>query len=114
MLRKTARQFVDEEIMPYIQKWDAEGGFDPAIWKKLADLGFMGVCIPEQYGGSGMDYNSLAILCEELERGDTAFRTAVSVHIGLNSMTLMQWGKEEQKQKYLFRRRKARKLVHSD
>ena len=48
MLRKTARQFVDEEIMPYIQQWDAEGGFDPAIWKKLADLGFMGVCIPEQ------------------------------------------------------------------
>ena len=64
-------------------------------------MGFMGVCIPEKYGGSGMDYNSLAILCEELERGDTAFRTAVSVHIGLNSMTLMQWGTEEQKQKYL-------------
>ena len=61
----------------------------------------MGVCIPEQYGGSGMDYNSLAILCEELERGDTAFRTAVSVHIGLNSMSLLQWGNEEQKKKYL-------------
>ena len=52
----------------------------------------MGVCIPEQYGGSGMDYNSLAILCEELERGDTAFRTAVSVHIGLNSMTSYAMG----------------------
>ena len=47
---------------------------------KLAELGLMGVCIPEEYGGSGMDYNSLAIVCEELERGDTAFRTAVSVH----------------------------------
>ncbi len=61
----------------------------------------MGVCVPEQYGGSGMDYNSLAIVCEELERGDTAFRTAVSVHTGLNSMTLMQWGTEDQKQRYL-------------
>lgn len=110
LLRSTARQFVDAEIVPYIQKWDAEGGFDSTIWKKLADLGFMGVCVPEQYGGSGMDYNSLAILCEELERGDTAFRTAVSVHIGLNSMTLMQWGTEEQKQKYLVPQAKGEKI----
>jgi glutaryl-CoA dehydrogenase (non-decarboxylating) len=110
MLRKTARQFVDAEIMPHIQQWDAQGGFDPAIWKKLADLGFMGVCIPEQYGGSDMDYNSLAILCEELERGDTAFRTAVSVHIGLNSMSLMQWGNEDQKQKYLVPQAKGEKI----
>lgn len=110
MLRQTARQFVDAEIMPNIAKWDAQGGFDPAIWKRLADLGFMGVCVPEKYGGSGMDYNSLAILCEELERGDTAFRTAVSVHIGLNSMTLMQWGTEEQKEKYLVPQAKGEKI----
>lgn len=101
LLRKTVRQFVDNEIIPYIAKWESDGAFDPAIWKRLADLGLMGVCIPEKYGGSGMDYNSLAIVCEELERGDTAFRTAVSVHTGLNSMTLMQWGSEEQKTKYL-------------
>ncbi|MEK3978904.1 acyl-CoA dehydrogenase family protein [Psychrobacillus sp. FSL K6-2836] len=101
LLRKTVRQFVDNEIIPHIAKWESDGAFDPAIWKRLADLGLMGVCVPEKYGGSGMDYNSLAIVCEELERGDTAFRTAVSVHTGLNSMTLMQWGSEEQKQKYL-------------
>lgn len=101
LLRKTVRQFVDEEIMPYIAEWDAKGGFDPAIWVRLAELGLMGVCVPEKYGGSGMDYNSLAIVCEELERGDTAFRTAVSVHTGLNCMTLMQWGTEEQKHQYL-------------
>ncbi|HLG26352.1 MAG TPA: acyl-CoA dehydrogenase family protein, partial [Paenisporosarcina sp.] len=64
----------------------------------------------EAYGGSGMDYNALAIVCEELERGDTAFRTAVSVHIGLNSMTLMQWGTEEQKQKYLIPQAKGEKI----
>lgn len=110
MLRKTARQFVDANIIPHIRKWDAEGGFDPAIWKQLADLGFMGVCIPEKYGGSGMDYNSLAILCEELERGDTAFRTAVSVHIGLNCLTLLQWGNEEQKRKYLIPQAKGEKI----
>lgn len=110
VLRQTVRQFVDAEIMPYIAEWDATGGFDPAIWKKLADLGLLGICIPEAYGGSGMDYNALAIACEELERGDTAFRTAVSVHVGLNSMTLLQWGTEEQKQKYLVPQAKGEKI----
>jgi alkylation response protein AidB-like acyl-CoA dehydrogenase len=110
LLRKTVRQYVDDEILPHIAEWDSTGGFDPKVWKRLAELGFMGVCVPEAYGGSGMDYNALAIVCEELERGDTAFRTAVSVHIGLNSMTLMQWGTEEQKQKYLVPQAKGEKI----
>ncbi|HLQ71095.1 MAG TPA: acyl-CoA dehydrogenase family protein [Bacillota bacterium] len=110
MLRKTVRNFVDKEIMPHIQKWDREGEFDPTIMDRLAELGLMGVCIPEQYGGSGMDYNSLAIVCEELERGDTAFRTAVSVHTGLNSMSLLQWANEEQKKKYLIPQAKGEKV----
>lgn len=110
LLRKTVRQFVDNEIIPHIAKWEEQGAFDKGIWKQLADLGLMGVCVPEKYGGSGMDYNALAIVCEELERGDTAFRTAVSVHTGLNSMTLMQWGTEEQKQKYLISQAKGEKI----
>ncbi|WP_100013167.1 acyl-CoA dehydrogenase family protein [Lentibacillus sediminis] len=110
MLRNTVRSFVDKEILPYIAEWDREGKFDPVIMKRLSELGLMGVCIPENYGGSGMDYNSLAIVCEELERGDTAFRTAVSVHTGLNSMTLLQWGTEEQKQKYLVPQAKGEKV----
>ncbi|RKJ29968.1 butyryl-CoA dehydrogenase, partial [Butyricicoccus sp. 1XD8-22] len=110
LLRKTVRQFVDLEILPFISKWDTDGSFDPTIWKRLAQLGLMGVCIPEKYGGAGMDYNSLAIVCEELERGDTAFRTAVSVHTGLNSMTLLQWGTEAQKQKYLMPQAKGEKI----
>ncbi|MGI8314165.1 acyl-CoA dehydrogenase family protein [Halobacillus mangrovi] len=110
MLRKTVRDFVDKEIMPYIGEWDAKGHFETSIFKKLADLGLMGVCIPTEYGGSGMDYNALAIVCEELERGDTAFRTAVSVHTGLNSMSLLQWGTEDQKQKYLVPQAKGEKV----
>lgn len=110
LLRRTVRQYVDAEIIPHMAEWDATGGFDQKVWNRLAELGFMGVCVPEAYGGSGMDYNSLAIVCEELERGDTAFRTAVSVHIGLNSMTLMQWGTEEQKQKYLVPQAKGEKI----
>ncbi|MDR9795081.1 acyl-CoA dehydrogenase family protein [Aeribacillus pallidus] len=110
MLRKMVRNFVDKEIIPNMREWDERGYFDPIIWKRLKELGLLGVCIPEKYGGSGMDYNSLAIVCEELERGDTAFRTAVSVHTGLNSMTLLQWGTEEQKQKYLVPQAKGEKI----
>ncbi|MCM3664773.1 acyl-CoA dehydrogenase family protein [Mesobacillus subterraneus] len=110
LLRKTVRSFVDKEILPYIKDWDEKQHFETSILTRLANLGLMGVCIPEEYGGSGMDYNSLAIVCEELERGDTAFRTAVSVHTGLNSMTLLQWGNEQQKQKYLVPQSKGEKV----
>lgn len=110
LLRKTVRDYVNKEIMPYIAEWDRNGEFPLTILDDLATLGLMGVCIPEEYGGSGMDYNCLAIVCEELERGDTAFRTAVSVHTGLNSMTLLQWGTEEQKSKYLVPQAKGEKI----
>lgn len=110
MLRQTVRNFTDKEIMPNIADWDRNGKFDPKILTRLAELGLMGVCIPEKYGGSGMDYNALAIVCEELERGDTAFRTAVSVHTGLNSMSILQWGTEAQKQKYLVPQAKGEQI----
>lgn len=109
-VRNMVRDFTEKEILPYIQEWDAKGHFEMSIIEKLADLGLMGVCIPEQYGGAGMDYNTLAIVCEELEYGDTAFRTAVSVHTGLNSMTLLQWGNEEQKARYLVPQAKGEKI----
>ncbi|WP_102026596.1 acyl-CoA dehydrogenase family protein [Salirhabdus sp. Marseille-P4669] len=110
LLRKTVRHFVDREIIPHIKDWDERGHFEVSIIHKLAELGLMGVCIPTAYGGSGMDYNALAIVCEELERGDTAFRTAVSVHTGLNCMTLLQWGNKEQKKKYLTPQAKGEKI----
>lgn len=109
-VQKMVRKFVDKEIIPYIQEWDRNGDFQPHILKKLSELQLMGVCIPEQYGGAGMDYNTLAIVCQELERGDTAYRTAVSVHTGLNSMTVLQWGTEEQKQKYLMPQAEGTKI----
>ncbi|MEW9668043.1 acyl-CoA dehydrogenase family protein [Ammoniphilus sp. 3BR4] len=110
-VRKMVRTFVDREINPYIQEWDAKGHFEHNILKRLAELELMGVCIPEKYGGAGMDYNTLAIVCDELERGDTAFRTAVSVHTGLNSMTLLQWGNEFQKEKYLTPQARGEKVA---
>ncbi len=104
------RKFTRTEIIPNIREWDEQHHFELGVLNKLADLGVMGICIPEQYGGAGMDYNALAMVCEELEYGDTAYRTAVSVHIGLNSMTLLQWGTEEQKQKYLVPQAQGKKL----
>ena len=110
-LQSMVRKFTKAEILPYIQKWDEDHHFELSVIKKLANLGLMGVCIPEQYGGAGMDYNSLAIVCDELEYGDTAYRTAVSVHTGLNSMTLLQWGSEAQKEQYLAPQAQGKKLA---
>ncbi|WP_035299969.1 acyl-CoA dehydrogenase family protein [Brevibacillus thermoruber] len=109
-VRRMVRSFVDKEIVPHIREWDANGHFEPSIMKRLAELELMGVCIPERYGGAGMDYNTLAIVCEELERGDTAFRTAVSVHTGLNSMTLLQWGDDFHKERYLIPQARGQKI----
>src|SRR5687767_15452825 len=77
----------------------------------MAELGLMGVCIPEHYGGAGFDYISLGLVCEELEACDTFLRVAMSVHVGLNSMSLLAWGTEEQKQKYLVPQAKGEKLA---
>lgn len=105
------RKLTKAEITPNMQKWDEEHHFESSVVDKLAQLGMMGVCIPEEYGGAGMDYNALAIVCEELEYGDTAYRTAVSVHTGLNSMTILQWGTQEQKEQYLKPQAQGKKLA---
>jgi glutaryl-CoA dehydrogenase (non-decarboxylating) len=77
----------------------------------MGEQGFLGAPIPEAYGGGGMDYISFAILCEELERADTAFRVVQSVHVGLNSLALLQWGTEEQRQRWLVPQAKGEKLA---
>ena len=109
-LQSMVRRFTQNEILPQIKEWDEDHHFEMSVIDKLSALGLMGVCIPEQYGGAGMDYNALAIVCSELEYGDTAYRTAVSVHTGLNSMTLLQWGTEDQKQRYLVPQAQGKKL----
>ena len=101
LVQQAARAFAEAEILPFIREWDEKGEVHREVFEKMAALGFLGAPIPEAYGGAGMDYVSFAILCEELERADTAFRVVQSVHVGLNSLTLLQWGTEEQRQKYL-------------
>jgi glutaryl-CoA dehydrogenase (non-decarboxylating) len=111
LVRDAARAFVEAEILPNIREWDEKGEVHREIFTTMGQLGFLGAPIPEQYGGSGMDYVSFALLCEELERADTAFRVVQSVHVGLNSLTLLQWGTEEQKQRWLVPQARGEKLA---
>lgn len=110
-LRQTIHDFTESEVAPNIREIDAEQKFDPAILKRMAELGLLGICIPARYGGAGMDYLALAVACEELERMDTSLRVVMSVHVGLNSLALFQWGTEEQKLKYLVPQARGQKYA---
>ena len=110
-LQKTVREFVMGEVAPHIKEWDEKQHFEKSVFTKMGELGLLGVCIPEQYGGAGFDYVSLGLVCEELEACDTFLRVAMSVHVGLNCLSLMTWGNEEQKQKYLVPQAKGEKLA---
>jgi glutaryl-CoA dehydrogenase (non-decarboxylating) len=77
----------------------------------MAELGLLGIVIPEEYGGAGLDFVSEALSCEEIERGEAAFRTLISVHVGLNSLSLLRYGTEEQKQRWLTPQAKGEKLA---
>ena len=111
LVRDAARSFAEREIVPHIRDWDRAEAFPRELFGRMAELGFLGAPIPERYGGSGMDYISFALLCEELERADTAFRVVQSVHVGLNSLALLQWGTEEQRQRWLVPQAKGEKLA---
>jgi alkylation response protein AidB-like acyl-CoA dehydrogenase len=111
LVQQTVRDFAENEILPHIREWDAKGEVHREIFVRMAELGLLGAPIWEAWGGAGMDYLSFAIICEELERADTAFRVVQSVHVGLNSLTLMQWATEEQKQRWLVPQAKGEKLA---
>lgn len=110
-LRQTVREFAQREVAPRMKELDEKQFFDRAILDQMAELNLLGVCIPEEYGGAGFDYISLGLVCEELEAVDTFMRVIMSVHTGLNSLTLLTWGTEEQKQKYLVPQAKGEKIA---
>jgi glutaryl-CoA dehydrogenase (non-decarboxylating) len=101
MVQKMVRDFAQKEIAPVIKEYDRKQEPVPFSLQRMAELGILGLCFPVRYGGQGMDYISLGLACEELEAVDTHLRVAMSVHSGLCSMTLFQWGSEAQKQKFL-------------
>ncbi len=111
LVQHAARAFAEAEILPNIRRWDEDGGFPREMFGKLAEQGFLGAPIPERWGGSGMDYLSFALLCEELERADSAFRVVQSVHVGLNSLALLQWATDEQRERWLVPQARGEKIA---
>ena len=109
-IQETVREFVDRRILPVAQENDINHHLDMGIIEEMAELGLLGPVIPAEYGGAGLDYVSEALICEEIERGESAFRTLISVHVGLNSLSLLNYGDEWQKQTYLVPMAKGEKL----
>lgn len=101
LIREMAYKFGQHEVLPGLAERDREARSDRQLLEKMASAGILGLSIPEAYGGSGTDYISLGIACEELERADTSARVVMSVHSGLHSLTILQWGTEEQKRRWL-------------
>ncbi len=110
-VQDTVRRFVDERIMPVAVQNDIDHHLDIGAIEGMAELGLLGIVVPEAYGGAGMDFVCEALVCEEIERGESAFRTLLSVHIGLNSLSLLRYGSEEQKQRYLAPQARGEKLA---
>jgi butyryl-CoA dehydrogenase len=100
-LRRLAAEFTDREIAPHATAWDRAERVDPKIVPKLGELGFLGLTIPEEYGGSGGDHFGYVLVLEELGRGDSAVRGIVSVSLGLVGKSIAKWGTEAQKQQWL-------------
>ncbi len=99
--RALARDFLEKEAVPHRQQWDRDESIDLAIIPKMAEIGFFGLTIPEEYGGLGGDYLTYVLGMEELGRADSALRGIVSVSNGLVGKSILGFGTEEQKQEWL-------------
>jgi alkylation response protein AidB-like acyl-CoA dehydrogenase len=100
-LRELAREFVDREVVPHVRDWDLAEQVDRSIVGKLGEVGFLGLTVPEEYGGSGGDHLAYCLMMEEIGRGDSAIRGIVSVSLGLVAKTILSFGSEEQKREWL-------------
>jgi glutaryl-CoA dehydrogenase (non-decarboxylating) len=110
-LEQSVREWAGREVAPRIHDLDRAHHFDPAILSQMASLGLLGISVPARYGGAGMDYVALGLASEELEYVDTSLRVILSVHAGLNCLTLLSWGSEDQKQRYLVPQAQGRKIA---
>jgi butyryl-CoA dehydrogenase len=101
LIRASAREFVDREVVPYARDWDRAETMDRAIVAKLAEVGFLGSALPPAYGGMGLDTVSYCLVMEELGRADSSVRGIVSVNVGLVGKTIANWGTDAQKEEWL-------------
>jgi glutaryl-CoA dehydrogenase (non-decarboxylating) len=111
LLEQSVREWAAREVAPHIHDLDREHRFDKRVFPQMAELGLLGISVPQDYGGAGMDYISLGIASEELEYVDTSLRVIMSVHAGLNCLSLLTWGNEDQKRRYLVPQAQGRKIA---
>src|SRR5712691_6820912 len=112
LLEQSVREWAGREIAPNIHDADRAHRFDrERVLGGMAALGLLGISVPQEYGGAGMDYICLGLASEELEYVDTSLRVIMSVHAGLNCLSLLTWGTEDQKQRYLVPQAQGRKIA---
>lgn len=111
LLEQSVREWAAREVAPRIKELDREHRFDRNILPQMASLGLLGISVPAEYGGAGMDYIALGLASEELEYVDTSLRVIMSVHAGLNCLSLLTWGTEAQKQQYLVPQAQGKKIA---
>ncbi|MBT9582397.1 acyl-CoA dehydrogenase family protein [bacterium] len=101
MIQDACRTFSRQRILPNARQWDIDEAYPRELLHELAKLGFLGVPVPEQYGGTGLDYLSEALVFEEIGYADSSVRTTLSVQMSLVELTVLKWGSEAQRQQYL-------------
>jgi alkylation response protein AidB-like acyl-CoA dehydrogenase len=101
LIRKTAREFTDREIVEQAKQNARDHHFDLELVKKIADQGYLGAIVPQAYGGAGLGYLDYGLVVEEIGRGCSSVRTVISVQTSLVCSAILKWGSEEQKQRYL-------------
>jgi len=101
-LRESVRDFVARELRPHADEWEEAEGFPDSVFRRMGELGLLGLRYPERYGGQGGDYFSAIVLAEEMARcGSGGVGMAISVHTEMATPPILKWGTEEQKQRYL-------------
>ena len=100
-IQALTRDFADAEIQPHAAAWDREHRFPRELFFQLADLGLMGVCIPEEYGGAGADFLSYILVLEELSRGDAGVGVTVAVHTSAVTLPILTFGTDEQRSRFV-------------
>jgi butyryl-CoA dehydrogenase len=101
LIRETARSFSDNELFEAARENDRNHHFDTDLVEAIAAQGYLGAIVPAEYGGAGLDYVTYAVIVEEIGRNDSAMRTVISVQTSLVCSSILRWGSEEQKQRYL-------------
>lgn len=100
-IQRVAREFAEREIAPNVDRWDKEQQFDPAVVSKLGELGFLGMLLPEQYDGLGLDTLTYLVALEEIATVDASIAVMMSVHNSLPTQMILRWGSEAQKNRFL-------------